>query len=320
LKFTKKNLLLLTFLHLLVLLASCGGSGSSAPAAPKIGINTATGWSDSPFISRDGQRLYFMYSRYDFGPWILSGGTTMPVASGPDRPGLHKATTNPFDESDIYMSTKNPDGTWSEPVNLGFNGAYGDSSGMEIDNGNTFIWLRGNGTTNDIVIATKNINGSWTTPTALGSGINDHTAGVIQDNPFLSPDGASLYFVSNRASGSGGRDIWLSTKSGGVWSAPVNIGAPVNTAGDEDQPWISGVDAYWNVGGTIQHCVSTGSNCAGTPDTIVIPGCAYTAEVSMPDDELSMYFACGNLTTGRVKIMYSVKQPGGSWGAATAVD
>jgi hypothetical protein len=29
---------------------------------------------------------------------------------------------------------------------------------------------------------------------------------------------------------------------------------------------------------------------------------------------------CGDLTTGRVSIMYSVKQPGGSWGQATPVD
>jgi hypothetical protein len=218
------------------------------------------------------------------------------------------------------MATRNPDGSWSEPVNLGFNGDYGDASGMELDNGNTFIWLRGNGTANDIVIATKNTDGSWSTPTAFGSGINDHTSGVIQDNPYLSPDGASLYFVSNRAGGAGGKDIWLSTKSGGVWSAPVNIGTPVNTTGDEDHPWMSNLDAYWDVGGTIKHCVSNGSNCTGTPDTITIPGCSYAAEVSMPDDGQTMYFACGSLTTGRVTIMYSVKQQNGSWGPATAVD
>ncbi|HMU96504.1 MAG TPA: hypothetical protein PKA08_06980, partial [Elusimicrobiota bacterium] len=35
-------------------------------------INTP-GWADSPFISRDGQRLYFMYSRWDFGPFFLGG-------------------------------------------------------------------------------------------------------------------------------------------------------------------------------------------------------------------------------------------------------
>jgi hypothetical protein len=84
------------------------------------------------------------------------------------------------------MATKNPDGTWSEAVNLGFNNAYGDSSGMEINDGNTFIWLQGNGSGNDIVIATKNPDGTWGAAVNLGPDINDHAAGVFQDNPHLS--------------------------------------------------------------------------------------------------------------------------------------
>lgn len=44
------------------------------------------------------------------------------------------------------------------------------------------------------------------------------------------------------------------------------------------------------------------------------------AEASMPDDGQRLYFGCGNLATGRVSIMYSVKQRNGSWGPATPVD
>ncbi len=166
-----------------LLCAACSNSNAS-PTAP-VPINTGTGWSDSPFISRDGQRLYFMYSRYNFAPYIKSGGKTAPVLSGPDRPGLHHSN-NPWDESDIYMSTKNSNGTWGEPVALGLNGPYGDAGGMEIDNGNTFVWLQGNGVTaNNIVIATKNPDGSW--GPATDPGINDHVPNVVQDNPFLTP-------------------------------------------------------------------------------------------------------------------------------------
>ena len=164
--------------------SSCSSGGGTTPAS-RIPINTATGWSDSPSISRDGQRLYFMYSRYDFGPWIISGGTTPPVLSGPDRPGLHHSV-NPWDESDIYMATRNPDGTWSEAINLELNGAYGDASGMEIDGGDTFIWLQGNGAGNDIVMASKALDGAWNTPVDLGPGVNDGTSRRLQDNPHLS--------------------------------------------------------------------------------------------------------------------------------------
>src|SRR5256885_866333 len=64
----------------LPLLASCKGNpGASSSGIP---INTEAGLSDSPFISGDGRRLYFTYSRYDFGQWFISGGAQPPVLSG----------------------------------------------------------------------------------------------------------------------------------------------------------------------------------------------------------------------------------------------
>ena len=299
-------------------LNSCGG-GSASPS--RVPINTATGWSDSPFISGDGKRLYFMYSRWNFGPWIQSAGAMPPVLTGPDRPGLNHNDTNAFDESDIYVATRNPDGRWSEPVNLGLNGAYGDASGMEINGGNTFIWLQGNGTVNNIVMANRNMDGTWGPASDLGPLINNHLTGVIQDNPHLSADGSALWFTSNRAAGLGGKDIWFSSHSGGSWSSPVNAGPPIDTAGDEDQFWFSpaSLDLYWNGPTGLMHCISNGSSCSGTPDVVTIPGCTIAAEVSITDDGKTMYFGCGDPATGRVRIMYSQKQPGG-WGTATPVD
>lgn len=282
-------------------------------------INSA-GWSDSPFISRDGNRLYFMYSRYDFAPWLLGGGLGTIQVKGPDRPGLQKNETNPFDESDIYMSTKNTDGTWSEPVNLGLNGAFGDSSGMEINNGETFVWLRGNGTTNNVVSATKNANGTWGAVTDFGASVN--VSGKVQDNPHISPDGNGLWYVSTRDGGQGGKDIWFSLNSAGVWGAPVNLSSTFNSAGDEDQMWISPItnEVYWNTPSGIKTCVSNGSTCVAAPELVSIPGCSIAAEVSMPDDGQTMYFGCGDPATGRVSIMYSEKQPNGTWGTAKPVD
>jgi hypothetical protein len=305
----------------IVAVTACGNGPASPAPAEGVGINTAGGWSDSPFISGDGRRLYFMYSRYNFGPWILSGGAQPPVLAGPDRPGLHHST-QPWDESDIYVATKQPDGSWSEPVNLGRNGAFGDASGMEIDHGNTFVWLRGNGTTNKIVMSTRNQDGTWSTPLDLGAGINDHSPGVFQDNPHLSADGNALWFTSNRATGShGGRDIWFSARAGSSWSNPVNVGAPINTTGDEDQFWFAPgtLDLYWNSASGLMHCISNGTACAAAPSIVTIAGCSIAAEASMTDDGQLLYFACGNLTTGRVSIMYARRQ-GAGWGAATPVD
>jgi len=304
---------------LLVLLGSC--KNGNPDASSRIPINTAAGWSDSPFISGDGQRLYFTYSRYDFGPWYISGGTRPPVLSGPDRAGLHHSA-NPFDESDIYVATRNTDGTWSEAVNLGLNGAYGDSGGMEINGGNSFVWLQGNGTASNIVMASRNPNGTWEPAVDPGPGINDHSAGVIQGSPQLSADGKALWFTSSRPTGLGGKDIWFSSDSNGSWSAPANVGAPIDTAGDEDQFWFSpgSPDLYWNGPGGIMHCVSTGSTCSGTPAAVTIPGCSLPSRVSITDDGQIMYLACRVPETGRIEIMFSVKQDSGSWGVAHLVD
>jgi Tol biopolymer transport system component len=51
----------------------------------------------------------------------------------------------------------------------------------------------------------------------------------------ISPDGKTLYFESKRPGGLGNGDIYYSTLTGTVWSAPVNIGAPINTADNEGQ-------------------------------------------------------------------------------------
>ncbi len=56
----------------------------------------------------------------------------------------------------------------------------------------------------------------------------------------ISCDGNVIYFASNRPGGYGGTDIWISQKEeDGKWSEPKNMGANVNTAGDEEAPFIT---------------------------------------------------------------------------------
>jgi hypothetical protein len=102
----------------------------------------------------------------------------------------------------------------------------------------------------------------------------------------------------------------------------VDIPAPINSAGDEDQFWRSGngTDAYWNGPSGITHCTISGLTCTSTPDVLVLPGCAYSAEASLPDDGNTIYFACVDQAVTKIAIMYSVKQSNGSWGPATPVD
>lgn len=56
----------------------------------------------------------------------------------------------------------------------------------------------------------------------------------------FSADGNTIYFTSDRDGGLGGRDIYRSFRGeDGKWSAPENLGAPVNSSADEDGPFLS---------------------------------------------------------------------------------
>src|SRR5690606_8883785 len=60
-----------------------------------------------------------------------------------------------------------------------------------------------------------------------------------ESQPSISADGRTLYFVSTRAGGLGGYDIWKSDLiSDGTWSVPVNLGHDINTPYDEQSPFI----------------------------------------------------------------------------------
>jgi len=66
--------------------------------------------------------------------------------------------------------------------------------------------------------------------------------------PSINCDGQALYFVSDRPGGFGGTDIWVSyIEPDGTWGPAKNLGQSVNSAQDEEAPFISddGVTLYF---------------------------------------------------------------------------
>lgn len=95
---------------------------------------------------------------------------------------------------------------------------------------------RPNGLGSCDIYVSKKENGRWTEPMNLGEPIN--TRGW-EAQPAISADGRTLYFVSNRAGGVGGNDIWKSELGNeGKWQKPVNLGKKINTEFDEASPYI----------------------------------------------------------------------------------
>jgi len=57
-------------------------------------------------------------------------------------------------------------------------------------------------------------------------------------HPAISQDGNTLYFASDKPGGSGGMDLWMSTKASEGWGEPVNLGPNINTGGNDVFPYF----------------------------------------------------------------------------------
>lgn len=76
-------------------------------------------------------------------------------------------------------------------------------------------------------------DGQWSLPLNLGPGVNTR---YDEDAPFLHGDGITLFFSSNGHNTLGGYDIFktvLTDPDMNGWSAPQNMGYPLNTVGDD---------------------------------------------------------------------------------------
>lgn len=85
------------------------------------------------------------------------------------------------------------------------------------------------------------VNEKWSNPRNAGSPLNTN---YWEAQPSFSSDNHYLYFSSNRPGGKGKKDIWraeflgFSDSGDPRWKEPENLGATINTAGDEISPFI----------------------------------------------------------------------------------
>jgi len=84
-----------------------------------------------------------------------------------------------------------------------------------------------------LYVSNKGADGKWTRPVKLNITAKDDDFG-----PFIGPDDKTLYFASDRKvpKNLGKTDIFKVTREDNTWqkwSAPINMGAPINTAGGE---------------------------------------------------------------------------------------
>jgi hypothetical protein len=141
------------------------------------------------------------------------------------------------------------DFVFGTPKNLGsaVNTSFHDAAGgitpdglslfLDSDRSGAFdIWVTTRATTDD----------NWGTPEKLAEPLNSN---FWDGTPSLSADGLSLFFCSDRPGGSGGNDIWVSTRASlsDTWGEPENLGPTVNSPNQDWTPDLSadGLSLYF---------------------------------------------------------------------------
>lgn len=162
----------------------------------------------------------------------------MPVATADESMLIFTRKIN--NNEDFYKSEKK-DGNWQSAVYLSsnINTAQYNEGAQSISQDGRYLFFTGCNRPDgrgkcDIYIAQKHGEG-WGKPVGINPPVN---TGAWESQPSISADGRTLYFVSNKAGGLGGYDIWKTTLTDKGWSQPENLGPGINTPYDEQSPFI----------------------------------------------------------------------------------
>ncbi len=151
------------------------------------------------------------------------------------RPNTGKTRTNEKFIEEILVST-NSAGTWSIPQVIPVASDYNvGTAGISPDGQKMLIFMGGATDPGGIFQITK-AGSTWSKPSIVSASLNSPS---VETTASITPDGKTIYFASDRKGGKGGLDIYKTTmQPNGTWSAPINLGAPVNTEANEDAPFI----------------------------------------------------------------------------------
>lgn len=145
-----------------------------------------------------------------------------------------------IDSDDIWMSQKLNGGFWSDPKNLEYLNTKNTDILFAITPDNNTAILYGSYINNNegFYIAEK-INGKWSIRERLK--IINYYNNWDKFGASVSHDKKTLILALNRKDSRGGLDLYVSKfiEDRKIWSAPVNIGKSINTAGIEAAPFLS---------------------------------------------------------------------------------
>ena len=170
-----------------------------------------------------------------FTPWLKDfPGACNPVLAKNDSVFIF--TVKNEGKTQVYCSYKK-NKTWEQPSNItnqlgGYDRFYTNSL---TGDGRMLILFMDDGGDGNLYYSMRN-KSTWTKIKSVGKYVNSI---YWEDYGFITPDGKTMYFSTNRPGGEGELDIWTSQRApDGSWERPVNCGNVINTPYDENTPFF----------------------------------------------------------------------------------
>ncbi|MCC6690402.1 MAG: PD40 domain-containing protein [Bacteroidia bacterium] len=187
-------------------------------------------------ITNIGKEINSPYDEY--APIISADGSIMIFTSR--RPFSEKEIKKEKEGKENVYSSAYKNNKWqtANSLSTSINQPNRFNSAIAISNdGQHLLLYRDDANANGDIWESFLKGTDWSAPVKMPEPVNSPKH---ESSASISPDGNTIYFVSEREGGLGGRDIWYCTKDkkSGGWQKAQNIGAEINTKGNEEGVFI----------------------------------------------------------------------------------